>query len=296
MDDASREDTPVHTKKLLGLIASQRRVGNSEITVKAVAGHMPEGWELHLIRLGDLRIAPCRGCYSCLLPGRGCKPGDDFAWFVAQLVQADAVLVSSPDYVLGPVGIWKMLADRSLQAASHHLTLSHKRAAAILTLGKEHYRGYADTALIAQAKALGLSIGQVACFLGTYPGEVALEEDFEAKTRDLAAYLGGDGNGMPAPRERCPVCLSDLFRIHTEGWECALCCSLLARDEDGLTLLKAGTKFTEAGIGEHLVWLAEKKKSYKRMRETLNRIMDAYRGGIWLHPTEPEDPEVSLAQ
>lgn len=284
----------MHTQKLLGLIASQRRVGNSEITVKAVAGHLPQDWELRLIRLGDLRIAPCRGCYGCLMPGRGCTPGDDFAWFVEQLVQADAVLVSSPDYVLGPVGIWKMLADRSLQAAPQYLALSRKRAAAILTLGKEDYRGYADTALIAQAKALGLNIGRVDCFLGTYPGEVALAEDFEAKTRDLAAYLSGDGDRIPAARERCPVCLSDLFRVHHAGWECALCCSLLSRDEDGLTLLKAGAKFTEAGIGEHLVWLAEKKRNYKRIRETLARITEAYRGGAWLYPSEDEDPGGAL--
>ena len=47
-------------KKVLGLIASYRKLGNSEIVTKAISRQMGDDWELSLIRLPELDIAPCR--------------------------------------------------------------------------------------------------------------------------------------------------------------------------------------------------------------------------------------------
>jgi len=40
-------------KKVLGIIASPRRLGNCEIMVKEISGHIPEPHELNLLRLSD---------------------------------------------------------------------------------------------------------------------------------------------------------------------------------------------------------------------------------------------------
>ncbi|MGA2781203.1 MAG: hypothetical protein ABSF13_04705 [Smithella sp.] len=41
-------------KKLLGIIASARKIGNAEIVTKAVAEKLGIGWELSLVRLPDI--------------------------------------------------------------------------------------------------------------------------------------------------------------------------------------------------------------------------------------------------
>jgi multimeric flavodoxin WrbA len=62
--------------RLLGIVASHRRGGNSEIVFKDVAGQMKE-WRLSLIRLPQLSILPCKGCCACLRPGVQCNLDDD---------------------------------------------------------------------------------------------------------------------------------------------------------------------------------------------------------------------------
>ena len=53
-------------KNVLGIIASPRRMGNSEILVKEISSNIPEPHRLNLLRLSDFNIKPCRACYLCL--------------------------------------------------------------------------------------------------------------------------------------------------------------------------------------------------------------------------------------
>ena len=125
--------------KILALIGSYRKVGNSEIVAKATAERMGDDWELSLVRLPKLRIEPCKGCYACLIPDKNCAIRDDTQWLLDRILEADAVIVAAPNYVLGPVGIMKMLADRSIQAFEHIEGFQKKRTAVALTLGREEY-------------------------------------------------------------------------------------------------------------------------------------------------------------
>ena len=102
-------------KKLLGIVGSYRNLGNCEIVVKSVAEKLGNDWELAMVSLPRLRIEPCKGCYVCLLPDKKCNIKDDVQWLLEQMADADAIIFTAPNYVLGPVGIVKMLADRALQ-------------------------------------------------------------------------------------------------------------------------------------------------------------------------------------
>lgn len=175
-------------KRVVGITASLRKIGNSEIVIKAVADKL-DGWDLNLIRLPLLNIRPCKGCYACLLPGVMCNLKDDMRWLLDRIGEADAVIFAAPNYVLGPVGIMKMMADRALQAMPYYDNFRRKNTAVALTLGREDYRGYADTALISQVAALGLPVSGLELFYGTHPGEVALDKNFEDKIARLASSL-----------------------------------------------------------------------------------------------------------
>ncbi len=272
-------------KKLLGLIASYRRLGNAEIAVKAVAEQM-EGWDLSLIRLSQLTILPCKGCYACLLPGVRCNLKDDMEWLLEKMAEADAILVAAPNYVLGPVGIMKMLADRALQAAPYYDRLSEKNTAVILTLGRDEYRGYADTALVAQVSALGLKVTGVELLYGTHPGEIALKDDFEEKIGRLRQYLMDETPSSPNAVNRCPRCHSDLFRIRDDGLECALCKSLAKKEGNQLNFFYFHPEFGDEGKKEHMKWLLGKKEEYVKIKEKLSAIQSRYRDGNWLSPPE----------
>ncbi len=269
-------------KQLLGIIGSYRRGGNCEIVVKAAAERM-EGWDLSLIRLPLLSILPCKGCYACLLPGVRCAISDDMEWLLEKIIQADALIVAAPNYVLGPVGILKMAADRALQAAHLHPAMGNKKTALALTLGREDYRGYSDTALIAQVSALGLDIRSIELFHGTHPGEAALADNFPEKIGHLVSSLQGEKSPSPSPG-RCPRCMSDLFRIREGALECALCKSLARVDGCILDFYYFHPEFGKNGKEEHMKWLIGKKEEYACIKDRLSEISERYGGGSWLSP------------
>jgi multimeric flavodoxin WrbA len=278
----------MNKKKLLGLIASYRRTGNTEIVVKATAEKM-DGWELSLIRLPALRIHPCKGCYACLMPGVQCSLDDDMQWLIERMIEADACIIAAPNYVLGPVGIMKMAADRALQTSPYHERLGSIKTAVAITLGREDYRGYSDTALVSQVMALGLKVASVELFHGTFPGEAVLEEGFSDRIERLAASLTSDGPVLSRPADRCPRCLSDLFRLRDGEIECALCKARAHREGDGLSFYYFHPEFGEEGQRLHLEWLVGKKEAYASMKSSLSEIQKRYRGGKWLTP-QREDP------
>ncbi len=271
-------------KNVLGLIASYRKRGNSEITAKAVARRMGSDWELSLIRLPRLSIEPCRGCYACLLPDKHCLLEDDMVWLLEQIKQADAVVMAAPTYALAPVGIVKMISDRVLQAAHYFQHFSRIPTAVILTLGLAKYNGIAQTALTVQTSSLGLQVVSVESFLGTHPGEVALAEDFEDKVDRTARRLTGAEDSSSAGPAQCPNCLSDLFRPHSDGGlECAICKARAKQKDGGLEFYYFDPEFTKEGQTRHLEWLLGKKHEYETLKDRLKAIRDDYKDGDWLY-------------
>ncbi len=273
-------------KKLLGLVGSYRKRGNSEVVTKAVAQKMGAGWHLSLIRLPLLDIKPCRGCYACLIPDKNCLIEDDMVWLLEQIKQAEAVIMAAPNYVLGPVGIVKMLADRVLQAAAYHSAFENIPTAALLTLGLPKYNGLAQTALCAQTAVLGLNVVCAKSFLGTHPGEAALVEGFDAAISEVARALTALQTGKRCGVDQCPYCLSDLFRPHSEGGlECAVCKSLFTQNGAAVHGYYHDPEFTKEGQMRHLDWLLGKKHEYMdEFNNRLKSVRESYREGDWLVP------------
>lgn len=274
----------METKKLLGIVASYRRIGNSEIVVKAVAELLGPGWQLSLVRLPQLRVLPCKGCFACLMPNKDCNIEDDVGWLLDRLKESDGIVFASPNYLMGPVGCVKMLADRSFQAYKYFDILREKRTAAALTLGSEEYRGYSDTVLASQVSSLGLKIVSLECFYGRQPGMCLMAKDFEEKIGRLARSIEGEKTAESTPPNRCPFCRSDLFRVRAEGIECAICKSLAAIDGDKLTFSFQNPQFTPAGKIKHMDKLLSEKEQQDSIKAQLKEIQYRYREGNWLTP------------
>ena len=99
--------------KVLGLVASVRRLGNSEILTKeALMGAEDEGAEVEILRLTDYEVGPCQGCATCLFQDRDCVIEDDANFIFAKMAASDGIILGAPCYILEATAIIKQLIDR----------------------------------------------------------------------------------------------------------------------------------------------------------------------------------------
>lgn len=99
-------------KKILGLVASQRKLANGEILTKEVASAVEEDHQLEILSLANLKLHLCRGCYACLGPRKQCPMDDDLYYLVEKIKAADGIILSAPCYALGPAAVVKIWGDR----------------------------------------------------------------------------------------------------------------------------------------------------------------------------------------
>ena len=65
--------------KILGLVGSYRRLGNTEVLVKeALMEAQRLGAEVDILRLTDLEIKPCKGCMACVFKQEECRIQDEW--------------------------------------------------------------------------------------------------------------------------------------------------------------------------------------------------------------------------
>jgi multimeric flavodoxin WrbA len=99
--------------KVLGIVGSPRRGGNTEILVRtALESASGAGAETEMIRLSEKVVGPCDGCASCAKTKK-CKTDDDFAEVFDKMVAADAILFASPSYFESVTPQMKALIDRA---------------------------------------------------------------------------------------------------------------------------------------------------------------------------------------
>lgn len=99
--------------KVLGIVCSPRKRGNTEALVKeALASARSYGAETELIRVADMDIKPCDGCESCVTTSK-CKIKDDMQGVYAKLVESDGIIMGSPVYFWSVSAQAKAIIDRT---------------------------------------------------------------------------------------------------------------------------------------------------------------------------------------
>ncbi|MFH1740272.1 MAG: flavodoxin family protein [bacterium] len=99
-------------KKILGVVGSPRRNGNTHILVsKIIEGAVERGAEAEILFLNDLRIQECDGCHACW-KGKECSKNDDMNNIYPKIVESDAIVFGTPVYWYGPTALMKGFVDR----------------------------------------------------------------------------------------------------------------------------------------------------------------------------------------
>lgn len=276
-------------KKILGLVASQRKLANGEILTKEVAAAAGEDCQLDLLRLADLRLDLCRGCYTCLIPGKKCPLDDDLYFLVEKIKAADAIILSAPCYVLGPAAVTKVLADRMIALAQFIDDFWGKPCVVIATAGIDGWEGYTLSALNTLARFLGFDLKDGHMFMGALPGEGILTEGALTRAREMGHALFGE------PRQsrggECPTCWSEIWKFPEPSQAvCPICgqtASLVTGDKGIHWEYGDPTRmFDKEHIKEHFqVWLRGKVQEFISRRKELAEVRSPYKGkDTWLIP------------
>lgn len=99
---------------VLALQGSPRKQ-NTEALCKPFIGELESrGASVTYLRLADMQIHPCRGCYACqqVTGEYGCAVHDDMYFVIEQLRKADLVVLATPIFTWYCTGEMKAMLDR----------------------------------------------------------------------------------------------------------------------------------------------------------------------------------------
>ena len=102
-------------KKVLVLLGSPRKKGNSAILAESIAkGAMSVGAHVETLFIHGMKIAPCNSCYACQKPNsKGCSINDDMQIIYKKLLASDAWIIASPVYWFTMSAQTKLWMDRT---------------------------------------------------------------------------------------------------------------------------------------------------------------------------------------
>ena len=283
-------------KTLLGIVASPRKFGNSELFIKELYLQLSGSWELQLVRLPDMDIRPCKACYQCLFGEEKCPQQDDFALVLETLSQADALVVAAPTYLLGANASLKRFLDRGLSFYAHLDRLWDKPAVGVAIAGIEGMEGCTKLNVESFIRlALGDLRGSDVVY-GALPGEIFLKQGGKETAKRLAAALTEGKEKVKPSAPTCPICGGDTFRFLPDGQvRCMLCSNSgsYVWQEGRLQMeMKPAKHALFLSYGEtrrHADWLRGMKEQFLSRRQELKAVTANYtKIGTWVAPKRQE--------
>ncbi|MBT8333858.1 MAG: flavodoxin family protein [Deltaproteobacteria bacterium] len=99
--------------KILAILGSARKNGNSETLVQAVIESLVKELDVEVdyLRLAGQKLSPCRACGGCEKTGL-CVIQDDMGGLYERVDQADIIFLTSPIYFYGLSAQSKVFIDR----------------------------------------------------------------------------------------------------------------------------------------------------------------------------------------
>jgi len=106
------EEEHLMSKRVLAVVGSPRKNGNTHILVSKIAeGAAENGAVVDELLLGELSINECDGCHACW-KGRHCSKNDDMRGLYPRISSSDIIIFGTPVYWYGPTALMKAFIDR----------------------------------------------------------------------------------------------------------------------------------------------------------------------------------------
>ena len=127
-------------KKILVILGSPRRKGNSAILAEQITKGAKEGKaKVETIYLHGKNIAPCKACMACQKRGsKGCSTRDDMQEIYLKLIESDVWVIASPVYWFTMSAQTKIFMDRCFGLPAYQKDpFRGKQIAIAMTYGDE---------------------------------------------------------------------------------------------------------------------------------------------------------------
>lgn len=273
--------------KVLGLVASPRNLGNSEILTKEMLASLPDEVEKKMIRLPELDIKQCNACYTCLPEENECVIKDDLGFLLEQIKSADAVIIATPCYFLGTHTTLKLISDRLLSVLRQSKEFAGKKCAVVVSYGIEGWEGYALEAAVNVARFLHLDVVGSMLVHAASPGAVVKPEILDQARRLATALVSGRTETHSSSVHACQFCGNTLLQLLATGEvKCRMCGAegKISMSEGKLSVQFASPKqrrFSPEGMTEHGNTLENIKNQYLAERRELNKLRKPYQNYNW---------------
>jgi multimeric flavodoxin WrbA len=172
--------------KILALIGSPRRKGNTDLLVDAaLAEAKKHGHTEEKLYLYDFEIKPCVDCRACKSGDLVCMLRDDMPKIYKAIDFADALILSTPIYWYGPTAKMKLLIDRLRPYVANRKLEGKKTYLIAPSEEGPSACGPLVDSLKMSYKYLGLVYGGEALITANEKGEVAGKPEEIEKARRL---------------------------------------------------------------------------------------------------------------
>ena len=180
--------------KVLGIVGSPRKDGNTEIMVNnALEAARSAGAETEIVLLAENRVEPCDGCGVCSKTGK-CRIDDDFEDVFNKMTEADGLIFASPSYYESMTPHMKALIDRSgtFNGSAHGRTkFDGKVAGAMSVAGRTGLANVWTQQLlfILSQKMIVPGIRSYANAVASEKGDILRDEEGMKSSRDLGLVV-----------------------------------------------------------------------------------------------------------
>lgn len=172
--------------KIIGISSSPR--GKNSSTLKlldaALAGAEEAGAEVETIDVAKLKIKYCTACNSCHETGV-CAIKDDYQMVIEKLLDADGIILSSPNYITNVTAQLKTLFDRC-PLVIHEQLFEGKYGFSLTTAGSGEIDFVLDIMNNYMAHCGGYTIGGVGCAMSEGPSAM---EAAIGKSQEMGKHL-----------------------------------------------------------------------------------------------------------
>jgi multimeric flavodoxin WrbA len=279
-------------KKILGLISSPRKNGNSEIMMKEITLHTGSDNRLEMLRLLDLHIESCKGCYYCMKPGKKCPRDDDMEFLFHKIAEADGIILSCPVYNWGVNSGIRRIFDRAFLFRHWADIFQDKPCVTFVTFGVPYEEGYALSVLNQLVRQFNFRLKDSAAFLGASPGDVFKYEENMEMAKQLGRALFDPSYKRRQGNVECPNCFSSIIKFRSDGVlppikvrpvsrvECAFCGTgiEIKASQEGIDVHYHGKGLYDEEFPKRLSeWHQTTIESFKIERKDVEKLVEKYK-------------------
>jgi multimeric flavodoxin WrbA len=173
--------------KILGINASPKgdKSQTRRLVMGVLEGARQAGADVTFIDICALDIHYCTACGTCYAKGE-CVFDDDYPMLLGKMLDADAVVLGSPNYINAVTAQLKTMLDRMADVV-HCQSLAGKYGCAVCTAGGSYANEVADYMNMALLNFGATTVGKVGINLGASPDAIAgAEKEAKELGRTLA--------------------------------------------------------------------------------------------------------------